>query len=574
MAAFLGVPIEALYGEYRAFADQVPERIDWSDYVRIKEITARVAGSDARMVALGRTVIQTPRTALGAQAMALFVDPELLLLKASKNGWCRLFSNIDVTCAREGERVRIEVRLHPGYEPCRPFFVQNAGILQEAPTLVGCKPAEVEWSTDGYSGVYLVKVPPSNTLWSRLKRQLRVLGNTQVTIQELTDQQERLNKQNGELQEALSNARAALATRDRFLQTIDHELRTPLNGIRGGISALRAASSPAERQQWLEIVDRSEARLGELIQSILDYSRLESERLTVRPREFKPSFLGRDLEREALRLEPHGQIELELRVPDDLWLEGDDEQIAKVTLELLRNALRFAPGTPARVTVSLAGEGDARGLRFEVADSGPGIGVEDRERIFEPFVQLHRGECRDFGGSGLGLAIARALTRSMNGTLELRSRPGEGSTFTAEFPVKIAGERSGDTPRELSVLLVDDDKVNRLVATRMLRQLGCEVQIAEDGLQAMEQLARGVPDLVLMDCEMPNLDGWATTRKLRREISATLPVVALTAYTSEEDRRRCTGAGMNDFLSKPLTRGALQAVLERWISRRATRSAA
>lgn len=562
IAAFLGVPIERLYGPYRHFLETPPERIDWDDYVALKEITAEVAGSDERLVGVGNKIIRTPKTAAGARAIALFVDPGLMILKASQNGWGRLYTNIDVVCSREGDRIRVDLRLHPGFAPSRPFFVQNAGILEHAPCLIGCEPAEVEWSTDGYSGVYWVRPPLSNTIWSRLKRRINVLFNTGATIQELVDQQIRLNRQNRELQAALKKAQVALATRDRFFQTIDHELRTPLNGIRGGVRALQASERSAEDTTWIELIDRSEAALGDTIGSILAYTKLEAETIVARPRDFRVRALAETLKADAVRRAEGASVELDCAIGRDRRVRGDDEQFERIARELLHNAVRFGGKNPVKLSVVLSEENR---LRISVTDRGPGISAEDQKRIFEPFVQISCGEARTFGGSGLGLTIAGALTTSLGGTLRVDSKLGEGSTFTAELPVEpcIRAERSG--PREPKVLLVDDNKVNLMIASRLLKRLGCRVSIAEDGQRALEVYDREAIDLVLMDCEMPVLDGWAATRKLRSELGSTTPVVALTAYTSEADRRRCVDSGMNDFLAKPVSEAALEAMLDRWV---------
>jgi signal transduction histidine kinase len=564
MAAYLGVPVEHLYGPYRDYIDHPPERIDWDDYVALKQIAADVAGSDERLVALGNLIIQTPKTAAGARALALVVDPALLILKASKNGWGRLYTNIDVACSREGALVKVEVALHASHAPCRPFFVQNAGILEYAPKLIGCEPAVVEWSTDGRSGVYLVRLPPSNTIWSRLKRRINVLVNTRVMVEELTGQQERLNRQNRELQAALNRARIALATRDRFLQTIDHELRTPLTGIQGGVRALQSQPRSEEDARWIELIDRSEARLGDTIRSILDYTRLEAETIVPRSRDFRPKWIAESLRAEALRRSPDATVDIDCRAPPKLWIRGDDEYIERVLRELLNNALRFGKNSPIRVSLSLEGEDAAPRLRVVVADRGPGIALEDQQRIFEPFVQLQTGDARSFEGAGLGLAIASAMTKGLGGSLVVESTAGEGATFIAEFPLERSSRSEAGAQKERAVLIVDDNKVNLMVASRLLRRLGCRVTVAEDGLRALEVFDAAAIDLVLMDCEMPNLDGWAATRKLRNERGAATPVVAFTAYSSQADRRRCFDSGMNDFLPKPVSEAALERLLERW----------
>lgn len=565
LAEYLDVPIEALYGPFQHFLESPPKRIDWNDYVALKEIAGELAGSDERLVALGNRIIETPSLAAGARALALFVDPGLMILKASKNGWGSLYSNVDIECSQDAGRIRVELRLHKGYQPCRAFFVQNAGILEYAPRLIGGDPAEVEWTTDGYSGVYLVTPPPSNTLWSRAKRWINVLLNTRVTIAELADQQERLNDQNRELHAALRKAHSALETRDRFLQTIDHELRTPLNGIRGGLRALQATPRSGEDAKWIDLIDRSEAHLGDLIASILDYTRLDAESIVARPREFRLRSLADSLHTFVRQRGGEGaKVDISCSADAQVWLRADDEHLNRIARELLSNALRFAGDLPIRVSLELIGSADAPRLSISVADRGHGICQDDQTRIFEPFVQLQKGEARSFGGSGLGLTIAKARTRALSGTLTLDSKLGAGATFTVEVPVERSTRADLPKDRQTCVLVVDDNKVNLMIAARLLKRLGCRVTLAEDGVVALERIRDTELDLVLMDCEMPKLDGWATTRKLRDELQVKTPVVAFTAYTSQADRQRCVDSGMNDFLAKPVSEADLEAILERW----------
>jgi signal transduction histidine kinase/CheY-like chemotaxis protein len=566
LAEYLGVPIAQLYGPFRHFIEAPPKRLDWDDYVTLKEITEQLAGSDERMVVLGNKIIETPSLAAGARALALFVDPGLVILKASKNGWGSLYSNVDIECTKEADKIRVDLRLHEGYKPCRAFFVQNAGILEHAPNLIGAGTAHVEWETDGYSGTYLVTPPPSNTMWSRVKRWINVVMNTRATMAELAGQQVRLNDQNRELHAALRNAHLALQTRDRFFQTIDHELRTPLNGIRGALREMQATPRIGEDAKLIDLIDRSEARLGDLITSILEYTRLGSENIVARPRDFRPCALAQSLKSFAQQRAKTVQLEVVCTVPPGQWVSCDDEHLDRISKELLSNALRFAGHAPIRVSIGLAGEGLDRRLDIQVCDRGPGIAADDHARIFEPFVQLHGGEARDFDGTGLGLAIVAARAKALGGALSLDSKLGQGSTFSLSIPVAHSDRVGEPVVQSTSVLLVDDNKVNLMIAARLLKRLGCRVTMAEDGFDALERFQASRFDLVLMDCEMPNLDGWATTRRLRDELHAETPVIAFTAYTSQVDRQRCVDSGMDDFLPKPVSEAALEAILQRWAS--------
>lgn len=557
MAKLLGISVEKFYGPHRALLEQ-PDRIDWDTYVALKIRTAELAGSDERLIQLGGAIMDTPETA--QRGLGLFVEPVRFIQIASKRGWGRFYDNLDVDTEIRGDTITVELTLHEGYAPCRPFFVQNVGILMHAPRLLGCELADVEWETDGYRAKYVACAPTSRTILSRLMRRLRAIFNSGSTFAEIEAQQRKLDENNRALRAALCDAREALATRDRFLQTIDHELRTPLNGIRGGIDALLEGDLDPDARSWAEIVAKSESQLSDVIRAMLEYTRLGSEKLVPRARDFRPTWLATTLQREALRKTPDADIVIADGTPHG-WLCADDERILRVALELLDNAARYGAKHP--VTLTIAREGEH--LRIDVADQGPGIAPVDHGRIFEPFAQLSKRAARDGSGSGLGLAIAASITRALGGTLTVDSSPGDGARFTASFPVAVS--RRVDHPARHaapSVLLVDDDRVNRLVGRRILERLGCSVVLAEDGVQALERYDEDTLDLVLMDCEMPELDGWTATRRLRAEKRASTPVVAVTAYTSEEDRRRCFDAGMDDFVPKPLSSELLSAVLERW----------
>jgi signal transduction histidine kinase len=557
MAARLGVTVEELYGRHERFLTDPPERIDWDDYVALKDITEKIAGSDERLIECGAAIADTPGMLM--RGLSLFLDPGSLLTTAVRAGWGRMYTNLQVDSGWDGDRVRVRIALLDGYAPCRAFFVQNAGILANLPRKLGCGLAEVEWETDGKSAVYFVKPPPSRTLWARAGRWLRVALNSSAAVDELMAQQAELNEQNRALQAALVEVRAALATRERFLQTIDHELRTPLNGIRGGIEAMSHVDDP-ELRRWVDAAARSEHRLSHVIGAVLEYTHLDTGVLDVRPRDFRPAWLADVLVAEARR---RGDVVVHLDGPEsELWLRADDERIRRVADELIDNAVRFASDGPLEVALT---HEDGH-LELAVSDAGPGVPVADRARIFEPFVQLGDGAARRHEGSGLGLAIAGSIARALDGSIEVGESAAGGARFVARFPVETA-QRAARSPRAAArrVLVVDDDAVNRMVGRRLLKQLGCDVVLAEDGVDALEKLDADRADLVLMDCEMPRLDGWSATRRLRAsEAQYRTPVVAVTAYTSDEDRRRCYDAGMDDFVPKPLSREILDAVLERW----------
>lgn len=234
-------------------------------------------------------------------------------------------------------------------------------------------------------------------------------------------------------------------------------------------------------------------------------------------------------------------------------------------LNLATNAVKFTEAGAVRLAISWVGE---QRLRFEVEDSGPGIAQADLPRLFEPFTQGDASTARLHGGSGLGLAISKRLVERMGGALQVDSALGRGSRFTFTLPLEAApaaasAEPAPPAPAAQTVLLVEDHLVNQLVATRLLERLGHRVTAVAGGLEALDFLAERPVDLVLMDVQMPGMDGLETTRRLRTA-GFEAPILALTADASEEARAQCLAAGMNDHLSKPVTLQSLGAAVDRW----------
>jgi len=255
------------------------------------------------------------------------------------------------------------------------------------------------------------------------------------------------------------------------------------------------------------------------------------------------------------------------------WLMGDPQRLRQVLLNLISNAVKFSSegAVTLRVTGGERGE-DAMEVRFAVEDNGIGIPIEKQQAIFEAFTQADSSTTRRYGGTGLGLPICRQLVAAMNGDLKVESEVGRGSTFWFVLRLPSApeqlrgaagGERIAASARRLHVLLVDDNPVNRMVAARLIEKMGHRVTLASGGRQAVEMVEQGRFDVALMDCQMPDMDGYEAVRLIRSmEHGSGLPVIALTAHAMTEDRQRCIDAGMNGYLPKPLSPPQLFAALE------------
>ncbi len=403
---------------------------------------------------------------------------------------------------------------------------------------------------------------------------------------------------------ALDAAEETSSSKSRFVAVMSHEIRTPLNGIIGMTQLLeRGELSPQQREQ-VEIVRRSGRHLLTLVNDILDLARIESGKLVVEARPFDLREVAGDVGRLLGETARAKGLDFSMTIAPQLPARamGDASRIQQVLHNLVGNAIKFTDHGSVDVEVSSVLDMRAGTLlRFAVKDTGDGIPADQLERIFAPFEQAGRADDprarRD--GAGLGLTISRELARAMGGDLRCASAPGQGSVFEFTLPllacaVEMPAPRASAVPHSVStsastssdpsstsatatatplpaldgrVLLVDDSPVNLLVATTMLERCGLRVVPAEHGREALEQLRAQRFDLVLMDCQMPELDGYAATVAWRQEEARRLlprtPVVALTASAVDDDRARCLASGMDGYLVKPFEMDELLAVVMR-----------
>jgi len=395
-------------------------------------------------------------------------------------------------------------------------------------------------------------------------------------------------------------AEAASVSKSQFLANMSHEIRTPMNGVIGFLELLQRQENMGDPQKkYIAMALRSGETLLQLINDILDLSKIEAGKMEIAVTELNlislveevANFFSDQAHRKGIELTVH----IEKDVPSTL--RGDPVRLRQVLVNLLGNALKFTRQGEISIHVSLAEEEEQSALfRFEVRDTGIGIAPDARLRIFKAFAQADGSTTRQYGGTGLGLAIADQLVSMMGGEIEVESVPGEGSTFrfTARLekqdnvPASL-GDRmlpgaqeegeSSDVPvnngkfSAFRVLLAEDNPVNQALGTAMLEYFGCRTDVAEDGLEALEALTAERYDLILMDCQMPRMDGYEATREIRkRESPGTgesgsrrIPIVALTAHALEGDREICLKAGMDDYLSKPYKSDELYSVLARWL---------
>ncbi len=413
-------------------------------------------------------------------------------------------------------------------------------------------------------------------------RPFAVVAHHNITVRHLAEKQVR--ESFDALKAAKAEAEAANRAKSEFLANMSHEIRTPMNAVVGMTELLTGTHLDAEQREWLEIVGNSSNVLMSLIDDILDFSKIEAGRLELEAIDFRLDELAGEVR--AMFSVGAREKGLALRIGVDpetpVRVRGDSARLRQILMNLVSNGIKFTPS--GSVAVRARREGEASGgdrFRFEVADTGIGVSPEQARRIFEPFSQADASMTRKFGGTGLGLAISRKLARLMGGDLWLE-RPAEGGAVFC-FTVVLETTRGEDRPaggddRVSSVpdgngkavprriLLVEDQPANQKVAQGILKKLGHRVDTASDGREALAALGKKPYDAVLMDIQMPGMDGLETTRHIRSADAGVLdpdvPIVAMTAHAMKGDRERYMAAGMDGYLAKPISIDGLRRAIE------------
>jgi signal transduction histidine kinase/CheY-like chemotaxis protein/HPt (histidine-containing phosphotransfer) domain-containing protein len=434
-------------------------------------------------------------------------------------------------------------------------------------------------------------------LVSGFNRMLRIIEESDRKLKrsredleaEVVRRTEDLSRANTEMELAVSDMRTAKEAADsasqsksRFLANVSHEIRTPMNGVLGMVSLLLETDLQPKQREYAEIIRSSGELLMQVINDLLDFSRIESGKLKMdmvpfaarRAFEEMATMYGERARQKGVSLD----FALEGDVPDRLV--GDRHRLRQVLGNLLDNAVKFTLKGTITLTVRGSIEGGSCRLNCIVRDTGIGIPQDMLPRLFHPFTQADDSNTRRFGGTGLGLAIVRHLVELMGGTVSCDSEPGCGSVFrftvTLPLPTTMGEPEEGPSFESnvsfpFRLLLVEDDVVNRTVLLEMFRSLGAEVRMVSDGAEAVAAVSSERFDMVFMDCQMAGMDGISATAEIRRmecggQLCGRTPIIALTGRVQPGDREACLAAGMDDYLVKPILRHDLVTVLQRWLA--------
>jgi signal transduction histidine kinase/ActR/RegA family two-component response regulator len=542
--------------------------VDLYDFAPVGYFSLTADGLIAQVNLTGGALLGVERRNLLHQRFAAFVIPE------SHDLWTRHFLSVK---GQDGQRT-VELALRRGDGSV--FYAHLDSLRQN----VGASQEYLLRATDGASihpagSSFVIRTALTDI--SARKRAEEELALHHHHLEEL------VAARTAELAAAKDAAETANRAKSMFLANMSHELRTPMTGIMGMIELASLRTTDERTRNYLGKALDSAKRLLAILNDTLDMSRIESNQFRL---EFRRFLLTDVLQYVRNLSEPVASakgIAFTLAIPQELArlaIFGDSLRLGQLLLNLTGNAIKFTTTGSVSVRVAVSDETrDTVCVRFDVKDTGIGISAGDQQRLFRPFEQADGSTTRFYGGTGLGLAISKHLAQLMEGDIGVTSEPGVGSVFWCVVRLRKAVPESEPTaastvvaPEEAlrtrchgkRILVVEDEPLARTVARDLLQHAGLQVDLAEDGLAAVELAQRNVYDLILMDMSMPRMDGLQATRVIRTLPGcAQVPILAMTANAFAEDRNRCLAAGMNDHLGKPVVAGSLFETLLSWLDR-------
>ncbi|KNY30733.1 hypothetical protein AKG12_28415 [Agrobacterium sp. SUL3] len=571
--------LSGIYGKYQELQDGIRENALWSVYQLDRE-TRRLSEVAYDMLVRrdlsDETVSNlTIRYDILYSRMALLKKANLDLRLGETPGLAQLVSNIEPAVMSKAAMFDgIAAGHHLDAGVLAEFVSDMKGLMKNTEELltntnnkVSAERADarealqsLQLKTGAVTAVLSLSV---GILVISLRRQLKSVRAAGLEFEDMTR----------ELRESFAAAEAGNRAKSQFMATMGHEVRTPLNAVLGTAELLELSDLPERVRGAVQTIRRSGQSLLEILNEILDFAKMESGKIDV---QLAPVDVG------ALVSDTVGMLRdraaekgntLVADLPNEhskTVVMTDQTRLRQVVLNLLSNAIKFTSNGMVAVKLSEEDSDDRTLLKFAVTDTGIGIDEEGQGRLFKPFSQVDASISRNYGGTGLGLIICKEIVESLGGRIGVRSAKGQGSTFWFEIPVDRADERAtvlSEAPADfagvipnLRILLVEDNLVNQQVAAGFLRHLGQGVEVASDGAEAVEMISASRFDLVLMDMQMPRMDGIEATRAIRGT-GNDIPIVAMTANASVDDRRLCAAAGMNGFQSKPVTKNQLARLI-------------
>ncbi|GAT31960.1 signal transduction histidine kinase [Terrimicrobium sacchariphilum] len=474
------------------------------------------------------------------------------------------------------------------YNPAAESILRNAIVDREhpwsstefplsfSPDFFG-RCVHVTMSGSRYEMEHSTETGPLGRVWFRITV-VKLNDGVVLTLSDITQQKLTVH----EMQQAKDAAEIANRAKSQFLALMGHEIRTPMNGLLGFASLLERTPLNKEQSDYVSTLRMSGEALLRILEDILDYSHMEYEALDMKRVPVDIREVVRQISQLFVLASSDRSIELVTKVEQDVPAQilGDDVRIRQILVNLVGNAVKFTKEGFILIKVSMTSSEAGDKVTFHVVDSGPGVPTEMIDRLFKPFSQVDPSFTRRFGGTGLGLSICKRLVETMGGEISVQTAPGKGSDFffslpirTPDFPALAASPTQLSTSGEqnpATILVVDDDPINRKLMLHMIDKLGSVAQAVSSGEQALAAFTSGKFELILMDIQMPEMDGLETTRQIRgiesREGLHPVRISAVTANSADSDRTACFTAGMDDFLAKPIHLEELEKVVQRAVA--------